>query len=1462
MFATNCVRPPLPDVAHLRLVSTAENSFTATWKKPEVSFDYYRIQVSDDSGDRSGLSEPHQNGSCATGTIIHPDQTQVTCSPLQPCTKASFTVRTYASGPPELTSLGVTLHDIFIPGQDPEPPGSITIIATSPSLTRLQWTPPTKFSGGIQSYAVKVCEEFTSCNTQASVAGCTEHQTSANWLEFASTADTPYCVLASVSVQCGFNVLSSRPAVEEFRTPSFVLPDVVNLRLVSTAANSFTASWDRPEARFDYYTIEVLNDKDQGIGPSEPQRLGSCASGVIIHPNQTVVTCTLLEACAKATLIVRTFRSGPPALTSLGVSLQGIFVPGEDPPPPRGLTMISKSPSLSKIQWQAPGNVPGNLVAFTAKVCTGYFSCDAQQTGSGCMEYETSDTWVEFESTGDTSYCVQVNARVRCGLDDISSVAMTADFRTALFELPDVTNLTLVATGDRSFTVRWERPDVLFDYYRVEVLSNYNERSPGGTEWRRGSSCAAGSIVHSDQTEVTCNFLETCTNVSFRLQTYRRGPPELASSGNILEGILITAEDPDPPRSISVVGISSSLTRLQWDPPTKVPKNILSYTVKVCDVFSRCDGVEPMTGCTERETSRTSLEIESMPDTLYCALVSTSALSRGDVLRSRPVTEEFRTPVFEITDVSNLTLISAADNSFTVAWERPADHFDYYRIEAKGGSNGVNESIGTPYVGSCARGTILHPDQNRVVCSYFDSCSVVSFTVHAYIKGPPEITSQGVTLSDIFIAGQEPEPPKSITMVALAPSITRLQWESPQKLPASVVFYTVMMCKDFASCSAQKNLTECIEHETFATWLEIETSVDTNYCVLLWATTRCGADLLRSRPEAAEFKTPMFVLPDVTNLRLESAGDHSFTATWQRPKALFDYYMIELASETDGGSSLRKPKQVGSCASGTIVHPNHTRVTCNLLEACSEASLTVRTYSRGPPELFSLGVTLHNVFIPGKDPDPPRSVGMFGLTPSLTSLQWQSPQKISGSTVEYTVNVCELFTSCDAQETLSGCIEHETSSTSLEFESTADKRYCVLVTATTLCGSVILRSRPEAALFRTPLFELPEVVNLTLVYAADSSFTVQWQRPEGRFDYYRIEVSDENKNSSGHTQPQRMVSCASGTIIHPAQTKVTCTSLDACSTASFTVRTFTAGPPELLSLGATINNIFIPGQGPDPPESIHIARSSLSLARLEWKPPGKVSGSIISYTLKVCDEFTVCIPEGNVSGCTEYESSERWLEFKSVSDTKYCVLATASAQCGRDILWSRPTAVEIRTPLFALRDVATLRLVSAGDRSFTVSWKRPETRFDYYKIEATGENGYANRDVVGHRAGSCSKGTILQPDQTRVTCGQFKACTTASFTVRTYRQGPPELTSTGVTLSDVFIPSQGLGSPQSITMDVISTSLTRLRWEAPANVSGTLAEYTVEICDTFTACDVKTSLTGCIRQRTPVTSLEFHSTMD
>ncbi|XP_077492801.1 fibronectin-like [Amblyomma americanum] len=956
----------LPDVAHLRLVSTAENSFTATWKKPEVSFDYYRIQVSDDSGDRSGLSEPHQNGSCATGTIIHPDQTQVTCSPLQPCTKASFTVRTYASGPPELTSLGVTLHDIFIPGQDPEPPGSITIIATSPSLTRLQWTPPTKFSGGIQSYAVKVCEEFTSFNTQASVAGCTEHQTSANWLEFASTADTPYCVLASVSVQCGFNVLWSRPAVEEFRTPSFVLPDVVNLRLVSTAANSFTASWDRPEARFDYYTIEVLNDKDQGSGPSEPQRLGSCASGVIIHPNQTVVTCTLLEACAKATLIVRTFRSGPPALTSLGVSLHGIFVPGEDPPPPRGLTMISKSPSLSKIQWLAPGNVPGNLVAFTAKVCTGYFSCDAQQTGSGCMEYETSDTWVEFESTGDTSYCVQVNARVRCGLDDISSVAMTADFRTALFELPDVTNLTLVATGDRSFTVRWERPDVLFDYYRVEVLSNYNEQSPGGTEWRRGSSCAAGSIVHSDQTEVTCNFLETCTNVSFRLQTYRRGPPELASSGNILEGILITAEDPDPPRSVSVVGISSSLTRLQWDPPTKIPKNILSYTVKVCDVFSTCDGVEPMTGCTERETSHTWLEFESMPDTLYCALVSTSALCRGDVLRSRPVTEEFRTPVFEITDVSNLTLISAADNSFTVAWERPADHFDYYRIEAKGGSNGVDESIGTPYVVSCARGTILHPDQNRVVCSYFDSCSVVSFTVHAYIKGPPEITSQGVTLSDIFIPGQEPEPPKSITMVALAPSITRLQWESPKKLPASVVFYTVMMCEDFASCSAQKNLTGCIEHETFATWLEIETSVDTNYCVLLWATTRCGADLLRSRPEAAEFKTPMFVLPDVTNLRLESAGDHSFTATWQRPKALFDYYMIELASETDGGSSLRKPKQVGSCASGTIVHPNHTRVTCNLLEACSEASLTVRTYSRGPPELFSLGVTLHNVFIPGK----------------------------------------------------------------------------------------------------------------------------------------------------------------------------------------------------------------------------------------------------------------------------------------------------------------------------------------------------------------------------------------------------------------------------------------------------------------------------------------------------------------
>ncbi|KAL1468341.1 hypothetical protein MTO96_041539, partial [Rhipicephalus appendiculatus] len=95
--------------------------------------------------------------------------------------------------------------------------------------------------------------------------------------------------------------------------------------------------------------------------------------------------------------------------------------------------------------------------------------------------------------------------------------------------LPDVTNLTLVSTENTSFTVSWERPKGDFDYYLVEATGSSNDDTEVGPY--RVGSCANGSIIDAHQTQVTCDHIEPCANVTFRIRTYAKGPPERVSSG-------------------------------------------------------------------------------------------------------------------------------------------------------------------------------------------------------------------------------------------------------------------------------------------------------------------------------------------------------------------------------------------------------------------------------------------------------------------------------------------------------------------------------------------------------------------------------------------------------------------------------------------------------------------------------------------------------------------------------------------------------------------------------------------------------------------------------------------------------------------------------------------------------------------------------------------------------------------
>ncbi|KAH6924311.1 hypothetical protein HPB50_015040 [Hyalomma asiaticum] len=1456
---TSEIRTPLldlPDVTNFRLLSALNGTITVEWKKPKVRFDYYRLYIAADKQDNNG--DVDIAGTCGNGTILHPNQTKVTCTNLETCTNVSFTLHTHRNGPPEHTSHGVSLENIFVPGEEPDPPMNISIHGQSPSHTRLQWEPVAKFSGRFLEYSVKICTTFKSCVLQSDVDGCSEVSTYDTWLDFRSSVDTAYCVFVTTHSQCGEQVLHGRPAVTKIRTPLLALPEVTNLKLVSAAKQYVTIAWDQPKGRFDFYWLDIADgtaNKSKSPTPGSVQGYtGSCGNGTIIRAEQTKITCGPFKACSTIAATIHTYVKGPPELISLGTALNDIFMRGQEPSEPSSITVLDISPSITRVQWEAPTNVHGILDVYTVKVCDKFMTCDKKQNVSGCTEHTTLDTRLDFASTADTSYCVVVTASARCGVEILTSQPATMNMRTPLFDIPDVTNFRLLSAVNRAITVEWKKPKIPFDYYRLYITADnqdYNDNVDiAGT-------CGNGTILHPNQTRVTCTNLETCTNVSLTLHTHRNGPPEHTSHGVSLENIFIPAEalpevanlklvsatkqhvtiawdqpkgrfdfywlditdatankKPSEPSSITVIDISPSITRVQWEAPTNVHGILDVYTVKVCDKFMTCHKKQ----------------------------------------------------------------------------NRPQGRFDYYSIEV------IEERVGgrkadRQKLGACANGTIVHRDQTQLTCGPFEPCAKLTYTLHTHLNGPPDRASPGVTVKDVFIPAEHIDPPRNITLVPESPLLARLYWDHPEKVSGNIDSYYVTICSKFKTCPQAKSMSDCTERVTSVMWTTFNSSANTAYCVMVMASRRCGRNETISKAAIAEVRTPVLAPPAVKKLRLGPVGADTFVLAWQRPRACFDYYTVEAIDEdTDSNKAV-------TCNNGTEIDASKASVTCDQLDTCAVVKLRVTPHTRGRPEGAS--ATLRRVHMPGKAPaavtnlkleitagdrllfnfqargecqddfvikiydsengtmevpneyypSKPGGITMVPKSPYTTQIQWEPPPSLDGTIDVYKVTVCEKSTTCGDREKLTGCVEHEVSETWLDFGSTADTTYCVLVSASSRCGVNVLIGPPAVQEITTPLFELPDVNNLNLVAVDNNYITVAWDQPRDSFDFYWLDVTDGDGNKNGSSGKLRVGTCGNGTIIRPEQTQISCGPFDACSSVSITVPTYSKGPPELVSTGTTLNDIFIGGKEPSEPRSLTMLAESPSTTRFQWERPASLQGTFHGY--KVQD---------TLDGCVEYETSDSWIDVDTTPDTQYCVVVTAAVRCGRNVLYSAPVTRGVKTPLFALPDVSNLSVAVVKSGYVTLSWQRPRGRFDHYTVEVI-EHAVSIASASQKRHGSCAS-VIIRPDQTELTCGPFEPCTNLSGTIRTHVNGPPDHSSPGASVIGIFIPLEDPSPPTNITMTAESASRTLLQWSPPEENSVVIESYSLKICKTIGQCEKAETLSDCADYVTKETRAVFDSKED
>ncbi|KAH6924479.1 hypothetical protein HPB50_018942 [Hyalomma asiaticum] len=1343
--------------------------------------------------------------------------------------------------------MGATLKDVFVSGKDPSKPGGITMVPKSPYTTQIQWEPPPSLDGTIDVYKVTVCEKSTTCGDREKLTGCVEHEVSETWLDFGSTADTTYCVLVSASSRCGVNVLIGPPAVQEITTPLFELPDVNNLNLVAVDNNYITVAWDQPRDSFDFYWLDVTDGDGNKNGSSGKLRVGTCGNGTIIRPEQTQISCGPFDACSSVSITVHTYSKGPPELVSTGTTLNDIFIGGKEPSEPRSLTMLAESPSTTRFQWERPASLQGTFHGYKVQVCKMFKTCSRKDTLDGCVEYETSASWIDVDTTPDTQYCVVVTAAVRCGRNVLYSAPVTRGVKTPLFALPDVSNLSVAVVKSGYVTLSWQRPRGRFDHYTVEVIEH--AVSIASASQKRHGSCAS-VIIRPDQTELTCGPFEPCTNLSGTIRTHVNGPPDHSSPGASVIGIFIPLEDPSPPTNITMTAESASRTLLQWSPPEENSGVIESYSLKICKTLGQCEKAETLSDCADYVTKETRAVFDSKEDSSYCVLIRATTRCGTEQISSRQATLEIRTPIFDLPSVTNFRLLSAANKSVTVAWERPEVRFDFYWVSISSQDETHHGSNASSLTGSCSNGTIIHPDKTRVTCTNLEACATVNITLRTHRNGPPKHTSDGVSLRNVFIPGEEPDPPRNISIEGKSPSSTRLHWEPPSKAPGRFHGYGVKVCASFDSCSGEASLSNCTELQTHDSWLDFSSSVDTTYCVLVTTISMCGEHVLTGRPAIAEIRTPLLAPEEVSNLKLGTVEADAFTLTWTRPKACFDYYRVEVIDESSGGITDVK------CNKGALINPSQDSVSCEQPKVCANVTVRVKVVTRGPPEWSSPGTTLRHILLLGKAPPEVTNVRLATVNGDRFTITLEAPDecldafhvrvRADGKPLEEgegASSSSQLIMDREKPPPYVQYLPGNCTVTLLEEEekpspgppnrtwpSRSAKRrlfyiavsVCAVVIVACLTAILLVRGQSPPSAEHLEKLDLPDVDNLALLSSTDNSITVIWDRPNVRFDYYWVSISADNGQNITSSNQHHVGSCSNGTIIHASQNRVTCRNIDPCANVSLTVRTHTNGPPERTSTGAAMTGIFTTGPDPDAPTNITAAGISPSLTRLQWSPPANNAGSQTVYTVKVCNNFTSCDKDKYMSGCRENETTRTWLEFQSTIDTMYCIAIVTNAECGPRMLRSPQAVSVITTPSFAPPDVIDVQLIAVGDDFFTVNWTRPNADFDYYLVKV-----YSIEKDLVWKVGSCANGTIVRPDQTTLTCTNMEPWNLYTFTLRTHITGPPARTSFG---TGRLVLTNKTVAPEvsSLRVDNIRANSFVVAWERP---KGAIEYYTVEVTD-------------------------------
>ncbi|KAL1414184.1 hypothetical protein MTO96_007663 [Rhipicephalus appendiculatus] len=289
------------------------------------------------------------------------------------------------------------------------------------------------------------------------------------------------------------------------------------------------------------------------------------------------------------------------------------------------------------------------------------------------------------------------------------------------------------------------------------------------------------------------------------------------------------------------------------------------------------------------------------------------------------------TPSFAPPDVTDLRIVKVGENFFTVNWTKPEASFDYYGVEVK--SLEIHEVLNT---GSCANGTIIHRHRSELTCTELEPWHKYVLRLLTHIAGPPARTSPGTT---------------EVIVTKRKESIEYYTVDVTDHGSGNIGdrYHSIVSCNGGEINPRQTSLT-CTKSDTC-----------TSVSVRVKTHTRGPPELESAGVTLENVLLPGTEIPEVTNLKLLSVKNDSFTVTFQAPKDCVEEFHYNI---TDHSSRRRRVKEK-QCSHQSTAN-NTFQVTCVGVEACDKVDFAVGSRKNGPPMQDSPGVALRGIDIRGK----------------------------------------------------------------------------------------------------------------------------------------------------------------------------------------------------------------------------------------------------------------------------------------------------------------------------------------------------------------------------------------------------------------------------------------------------------------------------------------------------------------